>query len=97
GIVELLKVADRSAWGPVLRSVLPGADQGTIEETHHLHGVTLRAKTGTLTGVSALSGWVWLGRSGTWAQFSILDRGMQSWYAKPMEDRIVRTIARYAR
>ena len=56
----------------------------------------LHAKTGTLSGHSALSGFVWLSRLGVWAQFSILDRGMSYTTEKSLEDAIVRTIARAA-
>jgi D-alanyl-D-alanine carboxypeptidase len=96
-MATLLTKADALPWGPKLRAELPGPGDGTIQETHSLHGVNVRAKTGSLDGISALSGWVWLSTTGRWAEFSILDRGMASWFSKPMEDEIVRTIARYAR
>jgi D-alanyl-D-alanine carboxypeptidase/D-alanyl-D-alanine-endopeptidase (penicillin-binding protein 4) len=94
GVTTLLQYAGGTPWGPRLRSLLPAPGQGTLE--HRLGGVRVRAKTGTLVNRSALSGWVWLSRRGTWGQFSVLDRGMGSWVAKPMEDAIVRTVARYA-
>jgi D-alanyl-D-alanine carboxypeptidase len=55
--------------------------------------VKVRAKTGTLIDISALSGWVWLAKEGTWAQFSILSRGMSKTEAAAIEDRIVRIVA----
>ena len=94
GITTLLQTAGHSAWGTTLRNVLPAPGQGTLER--RLGGVRLRAKTGTLVGHSALSGWVWLTQLRTWGQFSILDRGMSSWTAKSLEDAIVRTTASYA-
>jgi D-alanyl-D-alanine carboxypeptidase len=57
----------------------------------------LRAKTGTLDYVSALSGWVWLRRRSDWAEFSILSGGLTKTRAMAIEGDIVRTIARSAR
>jgi D-alanyl-D-alanine carboxypeptidase len=93
GITKLLQFAQGATWGPTLRSILPSGGQGTLEG--RLTGVRVHAKTGTLDYISALSGWVWLSQLGSWAQFSILDRGMAAWYAKDMEDGIVRATARY--
>ena len=70
GIVRLLQIAERAPWGETLRGTLPAAGEGTLHD--RLAGVTLRAKTGTLIDVSALSGWVWLEREDDWAEFSIL-------------------------
>ena len=95
GIVRLLDVASKSPWGPTLRRALPTGDEGTLED--RLGRVRVRAKTGTLDGISALSGWVWMKRSGQWARFSILDHGMSKDRAASIEDSIVRTIWRYAR
>ncbi|MGH2540440.1 MAG: D-alanyl-D-alanine carboxypeptidase/D-alanyl-D-alanine-endopeptidase [Actinomycetota bacterium] len=91
GIVRLLQVAERARWGETLRGTLPAAGEGTLQD--RLAGVTLRAKTGTLVDVSALSGWVWLEREGDWAAFSILSSGMDDGRAKHIENRIVRVFA----
>jgi D-alanyl-D-alanine carboxypeptidase len=91
GIVELLWVADATPWGPVLRQALASGGQGTLED--RLHGVKVRAKTGSLDGVSALSGWVWLDKEGAWTEFSILSRGMPKWIASSIEDAIVRILS----
>ena len=91
GIVQLLWAADAATWGPVLRQTLPKGGQGTLED--RLHGVRLRAKTGSLEGVSALSGWVWQEKEGDWIEFSILSRGMPKWIASSIEDGIVRVLA----
>ena len=91
GIVRLLWTADRHPWGATLRSSLPGGGQGTLED--RLSDVRLRAKTGTLENVSALSGWVWLDRAADWGEFSIMSSGMSTWASKTIENRIVRTIA----
>jgi D-alanyl-D-alanine carboxypeptidase len=95
GILQLLWVADAAAWGPVLREALATGGQGTLED--RLHGVKVRAKTGTLDGVSALSGWVWLEREGAWTEFSILSRGMPKWIASSIEDAIIRVLTNSAR
>lgn len=94
-MVRLLGYAEDRAWGRVLRNSLAAAGEGTLED--RLNGVRLRAKTGTLTDISTLSGYVWLRRRGTWAEFSILSRGMSKAYASAIEDDIVRILTREAR
>jgi len=94
GMVRLLWAADDAAWGSVLRSSLPHAGQGTL--VGRLKGIRVRAKTGTLTSISALSGWVWLESAGAWGEFSILSRGMSKTKASRIEDAIVRTVSAHA-
>lgn len=94
GIVRLLGHAEDQPWGETLRETLPAANEGTLED--RFNGVRLRAKTGTLEDVSALSGYVWLRRSDTWAEFSILSGGMPKWEASALEDQIVRVLTRHA-
>ena len=91
GIVELLWDAQATPWGDTLRSTLPGGGQGTLED--RLEQVRLRAKTGTLEDVSALSGWVWLELSNEWAEFSILSSGFDDQTAKAIEDQIVKVVS----
>jgi serine-type D-Ala-D-Ala carboxypeptidase/endopeptidase (penicillin-binding protein 4) len=93
GIVKLLRVAEASSWGGALRATLPAPGQGTLED--RLHGVPVRAKTGTLHDISALSGWVRLSRTGRWARFSILSSGFSASREKDIEDGIVRTLWKY--
>ena len=95
GIARLLDIAEDQSWGQALRSSLAKGDQGTLE--NRLGKVRLRAKTGTLTSISSLSGYVWLQRRDTWAEFAILSRGMSKSYAAALEDDIVRTLTRSAR
>ncbi len=95
GLVQLLEFAESAPWGPILKETLPVPGQGTLDE--RLDGVRVRAKTGTLVDVSALSGWVWLARSERWAEFSILSGGMPKSQAAEIEDRIVRILSRAAR
>ena len=91
GIVRLLIQADRAPWGEILRDTLPAGGEGTLDG--RLETVTLRAKTGTLIDVSALSGWVWLEREDAWATFSILSSGMDEARAKSIENKIVRVVS----
>ena len=90
GIVELLWVADASPWGETLRGTLAQGGQGTLED--RLRDVKIRAKTGTLTDISALSGWVWLEREDAWAEFSILSQGMSKTRSIQIENAIVRVV-----
>jgi D-alanyl-D-alanine carboxypeptidase len=95
GLTRLLGVAQKRPWGKRLRSTLPTGGEGTLE--NRLHGVRVRAKTGTLDGVSTLSGWVRLRRADSWAEFSIMSRGMSKSRAVQIEDRIVRLLRKRAR
>lgn len=90
GIVELLTQAEDEDWGEELRHALPTGGQGTLED--RLHGVQVRAKTGSLTDVSALSGWVYSELRGDWIEFSILCAGMPKSTASVIEDQIVRIL-----
>jgi D-alanyl-D-alanine carboxypeptidase/D-alanyl-D-alanine-endopeptidase (penicillin-binding protein 4) len=91
GLLELLWDADGASWGPILRASLPVGGQGTLKD--RLRDVRIHAKTGTLDDASALSGWVWLERTGGWVEFSILSNGFNEWTAKKIEDRIVRIVS----
>ena len=68
GVTLLLQKAERASWARALMVALAEPGEGTLE--HRLHGVNVHAKTGTLEDISALSGWVWLSRLKTWAEFS---------------------------
>lgn len=95
GLVRLLWAAEAARWGTALFRALPSGGQGTLR--HRLAAVRLRAKTGTLSGISALSGWVYLERLGVWGEFSILSAGMPKGTASELEDRIVRILQNHAR
>ncbi|MGH2681829.1 MAG: D-alanyl-D-alanine carboxypeptidase/D-alanyl-D-alanine-endopeptidase [Actinomycetota bacterium] len=95
GLARLLGTAEGLPWGGALRSSLPGGGWGTLG--NRLGGVPVRAKTGTLVGVSALSGYVWLDRRATWAEFSILVSGTSKSTAVRIEDAVVRILAERAR
>ncbi|MGH2676861.1 MAG: D-alanyl-D-alanine carboxypeptidase/D-alanyl-D-alanine-endopeptidase [Actinomycetota bacterium] len=93
GLVRLLDLMEDRPWGEDLREALPEGGQGTLQG--RLVHVPVHAKTGTLSGISALSGYVWLRRPGTWAEFSILSR-MSKDAAVRLEDRVVRILWRRA-
>jgi serine-type D-Ala-D-Ala carboxypeptidase/endopeptidase (penicillin-binding protein 4) len=93
-LVRLLWFAESRPWERALRASLPTGGQGTL--AGRLVGVKVRAKTGTLIDISALSGWVWLEQEGTWGEFSIMSRGMSKSEAVAIEDRIVRIVANRA-
>jgi len=91
GLVHLLWMAETRAWGDDLMMTLPKSGQGTLKG--RLEAVDLRAKTGTLIGVSALSGWVWVETAEDWVPFSIMSSGYNAGAAKVLEDKIVRLLA----
>jgi D-alanyl-D-alanine carboxypeptidase/D-alanyl-D-alanine-endopeptidase (penicillin-binding protein 4) len=93
-IVRLLWFAERQPWETDLRSTLPRGGQGTLQG--RLTGVQVRAKTGTLIDVSALSGWVRVDSTGRWVPFSIMSSGYDDGAAKGVEDAIVRLLATHA-
>jgi D-alanyl-D-alanine carboxypeptidase/D-alanyl-D-alanine-endopeptidase (penicillin-binding protein 4) len=94
GMVKLLGAVESLTWSLDLLDALPGPGQGTLGG--RLFGVPVKAKTGSLIKISTLSGWVYLQQTGTWAEFSIMSRGMSADVAKPLEDKIVRVIAKHA-
>jgi D-alanyl-D-alanine carboxypeptidase/D-alanyl-D-alanine-endopeptidase (penicillin-binding protein 4) len=90
-IVNLLQEADGEPWGPTLRDLLAHGNQGTLKG--RLPHVQIRAKTGTLTHISALSGWVWLRREQAWAEFSIMSSRMSKARSVLIEDTIVQIVS----
>jgi D-alanyl-D-alanine carboxypeptidase/D-alanyl-D-alanine-endopeptidase (penicillin-binding protein 4) len=94
GMVRLLWFANRQPWAGTLRTSLPDGGQGTLKG--RLAHVRVRAKTGTLDNVSALTGWVWSDAAGTWIEFSLLTSGMDEYKAKAIEDRVVHLLAERA-
>ncbi|MDQ3216336.1 MAG: D-alanyl-D-alanine carboxypeptidase [Actinomycetota bacterium] len=94
GLIRLLQDAATKPWFPALRHSLASPGRGTLE--NRLEGVRVKAKTGTLIDVSALSGWVWLRREQAWAEFSIISGDMPKYRAVALEDAIVRKLAGHA-
>ncbi len=95
GMVRLLARVEDEPWFTRLRHGLAGAGEGTLKD--RLAKIRIRAKTGTLIDVSALAGWLWLEKSGSWARFAILSRGISKTEAIKIEDRIVHLVAEHAR
>jgi serine-type D-Ala-D-Ala carboxypeptidase/endopeptidase (penicillin-binding protein 4) len=93
-LVRLMWFTDRRPWGRELRFSLAAGNMGTLRG--RLGDVRVRAKTGSLIEVSALSGWVWMEKARDWAQFSILSQGMSKSRAVAIEDRIVRILSNRA-
>ncbi len=97
GVVRLLIRARHRPWGRDLLDSLPAAGRdGTLGS--RMRGSAAegrcRAKTGTLTGVSALSGYCF-NKSGRRFAFSILMNGVRDSYsARLAQDRIAALIAR---
>lgn len=94
GLTRLLDTAEDATWGQALLEALPEPGQGTL--SGRLRHVRVHAKTGTLSSISALSGYVWLRRTSSWASFSILTGGVSKDVAVRLEDRIVRILWRRA-
>lgn len=96
GVVRLLMRARKQPWGDDFLASLPVAGRdGTLENRMRGSAAAGRchAKTGTLTGVSALSGYCF-NRSGRSYAFSILMNGVGSSYsARLAQDRITALIA----
>lgn len=94
-LTDLLGRAEAAPWGPALRSMLPGGGEGTLE--NRFGDVRLRAKTGTLTSISTLAGWVWLKQTRSWAEFAVMSSGMSKSAAMDVEGRILRIMSRRAK
>jgi D-alanyl-D-alanine carboxypeptidase/D-alanyl-D-alanine-endopeptidase (penicillin-binding protein 4) len=95
GMVRMLWAADRQPWASDLRSAMPIGGQGTLEG--RLGHTRVRAKTGTLTDISALSGWVWSRTVKGWVEFSILSAGLSKDEAMRIEDAVVQLVSARAR
>ncbi|HMS73106.1 MAG TPA: D-alanyl-D-alanine carboxypeptidase/D-alanyl-D-alanine-endopeptidase [Baekduia sp.] len=95
-LVTLLAGMDKSAAGPAFRASLPVAGlSGTLRK--RMRGTPAagrcRAKTGTLNGVSSLSGFCF-NASGRRIAFAVIANGVSTYSAKKIEDRMVSQIAR---
>jgi D-alanyl-D-alanine carboxypeptidase len=98
-IVELLALMTRSPHWEAFWETLPEA--ATTQGLRRMHQTAaagnLRAKTGTINGVSALSGYV-QARNGERLAFSIIANDVPSgWGAKRVEDRIGARLANFNR
>jgi D-alanyl-D-alanine carboxypeptidase/D-alanyl-D-alanine-endopeptidase (penicillin-binding protein 4) len=96
-VVRLLAAMAGREEGAALRASLAApAEWGTLQ--HRMTGTTARgrcrAKTGTLIGVSALSGYCF-DRAGHTIVFSLIENGVCAVCAKKLEDQMVPMLARY--
>ena len=73
---------------PAFDQTLAAVGQGTLRRRYHGLGERLRAKTGYISGVSTLSGYV-TGKSGTRYVFTILANGKSTAHARRLQDLIV--------
>lgn len=94
-LVAVLRAASRGPEGAAFRSTFaePGADDGTLEKRLRdlPAGAALRAKTGTLTGVSALSGYLTVGQRRV--VFAVIGNGGGG--GKDVIDAVVKGVARH--
>ncbi len=77
---------------PLFVDALPAGGEGTLERRYRELGPRVRAKTGTISGVSALSGYV-TGRGGQRYVFAILANGSSVANARRLQDLVVRALA----
>ena len=91
GLALLLGLAEQEDWGEAFIGMLPEGGEGTL--LNRLTDVDVHAKTGTISGVSALAGWVWSESRQSWIEFAILSQNVAKDTAIRIEDQIVRTIA----
>jgi D-alanyl-D-alanine carboxypeptidase/D-alanyl-D-alanine-endopeptidase (penicillin-binding protein 4) len=98
GVGRLLLEAQDEPWfDPFYRSLPLAGKSGTLHK--RMRGTpaagNCRAKTGTLSGVSALAGYC-RSRSGRRLAFSLLMNGVNVWTARRVQDRIAAELARYS-
>jgi D-alanyl-D-alanine carboxypeptidase/D-alanyl-D-alanine-endopeptidase (penicillin-binding protein 4) len=96
-VVRLLAAMAGREEGAALRASLAApAEWGTLQ--HRMTGTAARgrcrAKTGTLIGISALSGYCF-DRAGHTIVFSLIENGVCAVCAKKLEDQMVPMLARY--
>lgn len=91
GIVALLRWVADTDWGPAFFDSLPAPGEGTLE--NRLDGVRLAAKTGTLTGVRALSGRVQRNGGPVYFSFLVGDLTVDADTVRDEQDEMVRLLA----
>jgi D-alanyl-D-alanine carboxypeptidase/D-alanyl-D-alanine-endopeptidase (penicillin-binding protein 4) len=101
GLARTNRVTARALYGalqamrdePVFVDALAQGGTGTLRRRYKSLGDRVRAKTGTIRGVSALSGYV-TGRDGGRYVFVILANGKSVGRARALQDRVVLALAR---
>jgi D-alanyl-D-alanine carboxypeptidase/D-alanyl-D-alanine-endopeptidase (penicillin-binding protein 4) len=95
------RVSARTVYGvlqamrdePLFVEALAAGGEGTLKRRYRDLGERVRAKTGTIDGVSALSGYV-TGRDGGRYVFTILANGASYARARRLQDLVVTALAR---
>ncbi len=94
-VVQVLRHAASRPWSPAFREALarPGETGSTLEDRLLQYKDRVLGKTGTLSHVNALSGYLTT-RNGRTLVFSILNNGSNrpSWETQPALDRIVESL-----
>jgi D-alanyl-D-alanine carboxypeptidase/D-alanyl-D-alanine-endopeptidase (penicillin-binding protein 4) len=101
GLSKENRVSARTLWGllqamrdePVFVDALAAGGEGTLSRRYRDLGARVRAKTGTIQGVSTLSGYV-TGRDGGRYVFVILANGASTARARRLQDLVVTALAR---
>ncbi|MEW6284004.1 MAG: D-alanyl-D-alanine carboxypeptidase/D-alanyl-D-alanine-endopeptidase, partial [Candidatus Eremiobacterota bacterium] len=90
-MVGVLQAMWRHPHAQTFIDTLPAGGEGTLR--YRLSGLTVRAKTGTLAGHSALSGYV-VSAYGQTVAFSVIVNDVEgTWSAVDLQDRVVQTLA----
>jgi D-alanyl-D-alanine carboxypeptidase/D-alanyl-D-alanine-endopeptidase (penicillin-binding protein 4) len=101
GLSKENRVSARTMYGvlqamrdePLFVESLAAGGEGTLRRRYRDLGERVRAKTGTIDGVSALSGYV-TGRDGTRYVFTILANGASTARARKLQDLVVTSLAK---
>jgi len=100
GLADTNRVSPRTLYGvlqamrdrPVFRGALAEGGEGTLRKRYRAIGERLQAKTGSISGVSSLSGYVEGREGGTWV-FTLLANGKSKGHARAFQDRVVQALA----
>ena len=90
-LVALLGEAYKSPIFPYFLEVLPSKGEGTLSDRlGDLSNCLVKAKTGTLNGVSSLAGFLYV--NGNWFAFAIISNNTEVYGAKRWEDGFIKGI-----
>jgi len=100
GLADTNRVSPLTLYGvlqamrdrPVFRGALAEGGEGTLRKRYRSVGERLQAKTGSISGVSSLSGYVEGREGGTWV-FTLLANGRSKGHARSLQDRVVLALA----
>ena len=90
-LVALLREVYESPIFPYFLEVLPSKGEGTLSDRMgDLTSCLVKAKTGTLNGVSSLAGFLYV--NGDWFAFAIISNNTEVYGAKRWEDSFLKGI-----